>query len=158
MSEHYATIYRITNKKNGYVYIGSTKNTIKRRFAVHWCHRNIYNTPLHQAMSQTNRDDWKVEAIAIVTKEHRWDVEAQITKQYRRIAAGCYNVIDGALTKGAEHPRATTVLDAQTGITYSTCKECAAAIGKSEVYISNNHKRFIYKRNKRRKKLIKKQK
>jgi hypothetical protein len=45
-----------------------------------------------------------------------------------------------------KHPMAQSVLDTQTGITYTTRKAAAKAIGKSTTYISTHPERFKYER------------
>jgi len=93
-----------------------------------------------------------------VAAEHRWNVEAQMTKHFRERATGCYNIDDGKkqspasrAKKSAARKRAQQVLDIETGITYTTCTECAKATGKSNSYITTHPARFVYERNRHKK-------
>ena len=63
-----ATIYRITNKKNGYVYIGSTVKTPEERLQGHFSNARNGNTvnPMYEDMRCQSEEDFQVEEIVTV--------------------------------------------------------------------------------------------
>jgi group I intron endonuclease len=99
-----AHIYKLTNKRNGFIYIGSTKHDIADRFYQHWKQRRSYDKPLYQAMCETEREDWSVELLATVDAKDRWNVEKEMTLYFRETASGCYNIYDGYTKSGAKNP------------------------------------------------------
>jgi len=103
------SIYKITNRRNGWVYIGSSKDYYWR-FRSHWNGRNRYDSPLSLAMRLTEKDDWTVETLVMVDKKHRWNVEKEMTLYYREKAPGCYNVNIGVSHAAESRAKISTAL------------------------------------------------
>ena len=97
-----ANIYRITNTKNGWVYIGSTVKTIQERMRVHWANRGnkVMKTLMYVDMCAQERDDFIIEKICTVCWAERWSTEKAFTVEAKK-AGKCYNVIEGKTPSAA---------------------------------------------------------
>ena len=91
-----ATIYKITNKKNGNVYIGSTKYNIDERLKGHFkaARRGVSVNPMHEDMRKQSVEDFQIEELINVSDDIRWDTEAVYTRVYKRYGK-CYNIAEG---------------------------------------------------------------
>lgn len=83
-----AFIYKITNSKNGKLYIGQTSTTLERRFRQHQVAAFTLNLkyPLYRAMRKYGIDNFTIELVEEVTIELLNEREQYYIKQYESFA------------------------------------------------------------------------
>lgn len=81
-------IYKIENKLNGMLYIGQTKQGIKKRFNQH-CLADSY---LGRAIRKYGKDNFTIEVIEIVEDELANDVEHKNILKYNCVTPNGYNM------------------------------------------------------------------
>lgn len=122
-------IYKVTNRINGMVYIGQTKNSLQRRWKQHinnakrWyaCHK------LQAAINEFGPERFLVEEIdSAGTVEEALEKEAYWIQVYNSAKYG-YNVSPGGKGGGHRHK----VMSVETGKVYETEKVAAKDVGRS---------------------------
>ena len=91
-----ATIYKIINKKNGYVYIGQTIRTLDERLKGHFrdAKRGITYNRMYEDMRTQPREDFQIEKIVTVDYRIRFMIEKAHTK-LAKANGDCYNISEG---------------------------------------------------------------
>ena len=102
-----ATIYKITNKKNGWVYIGHTTKTIDERLKAHFKYArrsNAWNS-MYDDMRNQSPEDFEIIGICRVPYNSRFDIEAEYTRIYKQ-KGDCYNIAEGTTQIFSDEHRA----------------------------------------------------
>ena len=152
------TIYKITNKKNGYVYIGQTKRNLSIRLSEHFKvarNGNKVNS-MYEDMRRQPAEDFAIEKLAVVTYTDRFIIEAEFTKFAKQ--GDCYNIAEGVCEKKRSKQHKEAISAKLKGRTFSDetrKKMSASAKGKKKGPQSEEHKRNaiaarIYNRIKRK--------
>jgi group I intron endonuclease len=89
----FGSIYKITNKINGKIYIGQTTKTIKQRWYEH-----LYTNPtrkyiLHKSMDKHGRDNFEIEELAVAFNAEELDrLEVQFINELNTLDPNGYNL------------------------------------------------------------------
>ena len=78
MTESICTIYKITNKINNFIYVGSTIRTIEERFMEHFRPSEWENNPnslFYADAEKYGKENFKIEAIDSCFERHRFIIE-----------------------------------------------------------------------------------
>lgn len=95
--EKLASIYKIINNVNDFVYIGVTTKTIEERFKTHIKNsRKNYEQPLYQDIRRLGEDKFKIEKIDECFERHKFIVEEYWTDYYFEQGYPMYNIKKGA--------------------------------------------------------------
>lgn len=89
-----AKIYRITNQKNGYIYIGSTLHeSIDTRLQEHFhtAQSKVKSNLLYNDMRNQSKTDFTIELIDTCEPRHRYMIEEYYTKQALSSSECVYN-------------------------------------------------------------------
>lgn len=121
------TIYKITNRINGKVYIGQTKKKLEVRWRRHCndtkCKWKCFK--LQKAILEFGKENFTVEAIDVaVTEDEANAKEIYWIKFYNAVEDGYNTAIGG---KGGGHYR--KVMCVETGQIFNTMVEAAKAVG-----------------------------
>ena len=110
-----ATIYRITNIQNNYVYIGSTVKTIEERLKGHFKNARFGQTsnPMYEDMRNQPEETFKIEKIVTVQWTERWETEKHFTRLAKSYGK-CYNIAEGQSRYGENHPNFGKTLSDET--------------------------------------------
>ena len=159
-------IYKVTNLSNGKIYIGQTCQSLQQRMREHKSKRT---SPLYFDIQKYGIEQFKIETIDYAeTKENAKALEEQWTldtKSYidaigynKAIATKRYSVVNGFYGKHhtdesisenrLNQPHRKSVIDFDTGIVYSSIRECAKALNITKTYVSNVCNGKIKKHNK----------
>ena len=100
-------IYKATNKKDGKVYIGQTKQELKDRAAQHYREARSEKrktTPFHEALVENSRDDFSFEIIDKADNQHDADEKEHywITFYHSQDPQRGYNLDSGGLKGGTK--------------------------------------------------------
>lgn len=90
-------IYKITNKINGKVYIGKTKNSVCNRFKQHLrCAQKGTNRYLYDAMNHYGYDAFEVEVLEEAISSELSDLEKYYIKKFDSLnPLNGYNMTEG---------------------------------------------------------------
>ena len=139
-----ATIYRITNLQNGYVYIGSTVKPIDERLKQHFLAARCGRTsnPMYEDMRKHSKELFKIEKIVTVQWYERWETEKHFTRLAKKYG-DCYNIAEGtSITPPAETCKKVVCVD--TGETYKSISSLARHLNLHQpnvsTYIKNRKK------------------
>jgi group I intron endonuclease len=89
-------VYKITNLKNGKIYIGQTIRKLNLRFQSHWKESKHSDTYFHRSLRKYGRENFKIEPLLIDVPKDMLN-EAEISAIYlwqTKIPIG-YNMTDG---------------------------------------------------------------
>ena len=120
-------IYKVTNIRNGMVYIGQTKNSAEARWKAHCACVNskISAFKLHKAIKEFGKENFLVEQIDTAeTKEEANEKEVFWIKHYNATENG-YNTALGGRDGG--HKR--KVMAVESGLVFDTMVEAARFYG-----------------------------
>ena len=97
MAEKRMFIYKITNLKNGKIYIGRTCQTLKTRLQQHFSDSKylLNNSPLHYDMKNYNKDDFTIECVLeFYTNDYKYadNVELYYILKLKSFVPQGYNV------------------------------------------------------------------
>jgi len=97
MSERLAIIYKITNIKNNYIYVGSTTKTLEERFCAH-LHKSKTDFDkylLYSDLLEQDEKDFIMVALDTSLIKHRFIIEAYWTKKLLEEGNAMYNMKQG---------------------------------------------------------------
>src|SRR5690554_2031745 len=87
-----ASVYKITNNKNGRAYIGITRNQLNRRWNHHVYQSKRQNTPLYAAMRKYGLESFSISEIVCCSSwEDACHIEALLIKE----STDLYNLAPG---------------------------------------------------------------
>lgn len=97
MNENYGIVYKMTNIKNGKVYIGQTRKRLKDRFWAHikFAHRkDRLKTLLHDEINEYGKEVFKMKELCkCKTKENLDLIEIYYIKRFKKmLGENCYNI------------------------------------------------------------------
>lgn len=73
-----SNIYKITNKVNGYIYVGSTNKSLNERFCEHMKPSKLYDNPnslFYKDIKEYGKDNFKIELLDTCFERHRFIIE-----------------------------------------------------------------------------------
>lgn len=99
LSEGIVEIYKVKNKKNGFVYIGQTSVGIEERFKTHLKNSRsddrLYNL-LYVDLKEMGEESFTIQVIDTCFTRHKFIVEEYWTEHYRDSGYPMYNINSGA--------------------------------------------------------------
>ena len=86
-------IYKITNKINEKIYIGSTSASLEKRFKQHISNSKLKNAPILEAIRTLGEENFEIELIkSVETKEESKFIETEIIKKSINEGLELYNI------------------------------------------------------------------
>jgi group I intron endonuclease len=102
-------IYKITNRINGKVYIGQTKQSLQKRWNNHCC-KNSHCSILHSAIKKYGAENFTVEQIDVACSKEELDKkEIFWIAQFNSVAPNGYNISSGGNGNRGHKPTAETL-------------------------------------------------
>ena len=102
-------IYKVTNRINGKVYIGQTKQSMQKRWSNHCC-KNSHCSILHSAIKKYGAENFTVEQIDVAcTKDELDKKEIFWIGKYNSVAPNGYNISTGGNGNRGHRPTAETL-------------------------------------------------
>lgn len=102
-------IYKITNRINGKVYIGQTKQSLQKRWNNH-CGKNSHCSILHLAITKYGAENFTVEQIDVACNKDELDKkEIYWIAHFDSIAPNGYNISSGGNGNRGHKPTAETL-------------------------------------------------
>jgi len=103
-------IYKVTNRINGKVYIGQTKQSLQKRWSNHCC-KNSHCSILHSAIEKYGAENFTVEQIDVAaTKDELDKKEIFWISHYNSIAPNGYNISSGGNGNRGHVPTQKTLM------------------------------------------------
>ena len=98
-------IYKITNKKNGLIYIGCTINSLEKRFGEHLsrCYNSEYKSKLYNSMKKYGQDNFTIELIEECDLSVIYETEKKYIESYDSYSNGLNSTIGGEGCMGYTH-------------------------------------------------------
>jgi group I intron endonuclease len=98
-------IYKITNKKNGLIYIGCTINSLEQRFNEHLyrCFNTDYKSKLYNSMKKYGKENFTIQLIEECDLRVIYETEKKYVKQYNSYTNGLNSTIGGEGCLGYVH-------------------------------------------------------
>ena len=105
MNTKQGKIYKITNKKNGLIYIGCTINSLEQRFSEHLyrCFKTDYTSKLYNSIKQYGVDNFQIELIEECNLGVIYETEKKYVKQYDSYNNGLNSTFGGEGCLGYIH-------------------------------------------------------
>jgi group I intron endonuclease len=105
MSIKKGKIYKITNKKNGLVYIGCTINSLKQRFHEHLyrCFKTDYKSKLYNSIKKYGQENFTIELIKECDLNIIYKTEKKYIEQYDSYNNGLNSTFGGEGCLGYIH-------------------------------------------------------
>ena len=128
-------IYKITNTKNGKVYIGETCRSLKERWYQH-TNKDSCCIKLKRAINKYGKESFVIEQIDhALTKEEAFNKEKFWIKQYKSTNTKYgYNILECGYTSSNKKPR--KVFCYETGQIFDSVGACSREIGMSTSIIN----------------------
>lgn len=127
------SIYKITNKVNGKVYIGQTVNKLEKRFREH-CFVGSGCKKLSRAIKKYGKNNFIIEQIDLAhSKNEADDKEIYYIKKYNSIKDG-YNILEGGTINNKRCCKKVICLETQE--IFNSLTEAAKKYGKSGCVLS----------------------
>jgi group I intron endonuclease len=98
-------IYKITNKKNGLIYIGCTINSLEKRFYEHLyrCFKTDYNSKLYNSIKKYGVDNFTIELIQECNIDVIYETEKKYIKELDSYHSGLNSTFGGEGCLGYIH-------------------------------------------------------
>jgi group I intron endonuclease len=105
MSTKKGKIYKITNKKNGLIYIGCTINSLKKRFNEHLyrCFKTDYKSKLYNSIKKYGQENFVIELVEECDLIVIYETEKKYIKQYDSYNSGLNSTFGGEGCLGYIH-------------------------------------------------------
>jgi len=105
MNTEKGKIYKITNKKNGLIYIGCTINSLEKRFGEHLsrCFTSEYKSKLYNSMKKYGQENFTIELIEECDLNIIYETEKKYVEQYDSYNNGLNSTFGGEGCLGYTH-------------------------------------------------------
>lgn len=105
MNTKQGKIYKITNKKNGLIYIGCTIKSLEQRFSEHLyrCFKTGYKSKLYNSIKKYGVDNFQIELIEECNLGVIYETEKKYVKQYDSFNNGLNSTFGGEGFLGYVH-------------------------------------------------------
>lgn len=137
----FGTIYKITNKENGKIYIGQTIRTLEKRWQFHTLSKGC--KALHAAIQKYGKDSFEIKPIVHCNSYAELNArEIMCIKLFNSLAPNGYNLKEGGKSGSPNEEVRKKMSEARTGkkLSVETCRKMSMSrTGKGNSFFGRTH-------------------